>query len=346
MKCHAITTFDGPDGLRVIDRPDPEPGPGEVLVEVHTVGANRLDLAAMHGRGVAASAGLPLIPGIDPAGRVASISSGVTNACVGDPVVVKPNIACWSCQYCLGGEPWDCSHQTIVGVHRAGGFAPYVVVPATNVVPLPPGVTFTEATAAIHSFPVALRMIKQAGEVRPGQRVLVLGAAGAVGSSAVQLAHTAGATVIGAVSGSRKAQLVATLGASEIIDYMDAPDFARSVLEATAQYGADLVIDTAGVSRLVSGAFAAMAWRGVFVTCGAHGDGQAALDLGRLYRRRQRVIGSASSGYEDVSEVFSLLEQGTLHALVNETVHITEVRKAFLTLENRSNLGKIVLSHF
>lgn len=342
MKALAITTFDGVDALEPVEIPDPTCGPKEVLMEVRTVGANRLDLAVLQGRGPGAGATLPLVPGIDPAGVVRQLGEEVDGLTVGDRIVAKPNIACFECHRCLAGEPWACQRQTIVGVHRAGGFGPLVALPATNAVAIPPGVSFAEASAAVHSFPVALRMLKQAGGVKPGQVVLVLGAAGAVGSATVQLCRMAGASIIAVVSGHAKAAHVAQLGARPIDRGRDE---IAAAIGAEVPGGVDLIVDTAGDPESTLPALAHLGWRGTYVTCGSHGGGRIDIDLGVLYRERQRLVGSAASGYDDVQESFALLAANSVRAEVARLMPIGEAHAAFAALTSRSNIGKIVLEH-
>lgn len=342
MKALAITAFEGPEALHPIDLPDPVVAPNDVVVEVETVGVNRLDLAVLRGQGPGKGAPLPLVPGIDPAGTVSRVGEEVEGVSVGDRVVAKPNIACFECPHCVAGEPWACTRQKIIGVHRPGGLAPSVAVPARNAVPIPEGVSSAEATVAVHSFPVVLRMFKQAGGVGPGSRVLVIGAAGAIGAAAVQLARFYGAEVTGVVSGGDKAAFVEGLGAAAID--RTASDLRRGLTDAAGD-AFDLIADTAGEPESTMAALERLAWRGRYVTCGSHAGGRIEVDLGELYRNRQSIIGSSASGYDDVAEVFALLAGGELTAPVDHIRPVGEAREAYAELASRRNIGKIVLEH-
>lgn len=342
MKALAITAFGGPEALEPIELADPVAKANEVVIDVETVAVNRLDLAALWGRGPGATASLPLVPGIDPAGTVRQVGEDVKGLEVGERVVAKPNIACFECIHCLAGEPWACTRQTIVGVHRPGGLATSVSVPARNAVVIPESVSFAEASASVHSFPVALHMINQAGGISAGRRSLVLGAAGSVGASAVQLCRFYGAKVTGIVSGAEKADYVQGLGARAVDRTTQDLDAA---LEEGAESGYDLIVDTAGEPDVTMPALRRLAWRGSYVTCGSHGGGQIEVDLGSLYRNRQRIIGSSASGYDDVAEIFGLLAERRLHAPIHEIRTVGEAREAYGDLASRKNIGKIVLEH-
>lgn len=341
MKALGVTSFDGPEALVPLEVPEPSCGPHDVIVRVRTVAANRLDLAVLAGRGPGSGAVLPLVPGIDPAGTVAAVGHAVDDVTVGDEVVVKPNIACFACPECLAGRMWACLRQTIVGVDRPGGLAPRLSVPSANVFRLPQGVDTAEATAAVHSFPVALRMLREAGELDPGSTAVVLGAAGSVGSAAVQLLVRRGHRVVGVVSGAAKADAVTAMGATAI-DRLGGEVDRRLGRDAT---DIALIIDTAGDPELTEPALDLLGWRGVYVTCASHGGGRISLDLGALYRSRRRLIGSAASGYDDVEEVLGMLARREVRPLIDRVMDVAEAKEAFRLLAGRVNVGKIVLRH-
>lgn len=344
MKTHAYVALGSDARLELIDQPEPEPRANEVVVDVETVAVNRLDLAVLSGRGPGDGVTLPFVPGIDPSGVIHSIGDEVRGLSKGQRVVAKPNIACFACRECLEGEPWACTRQTIVGVDRPGGFAPLVAIPAVNAIPIPDSLRHAEATAAIHSFPVALRMIKQAGDVTPGMRVVVIGGAGAVGTACIQLCRRSGADVVGLVGGEEKVALVRTLGATAI-DHEAESDLVGAIHKATSGRGPDLVLDTAGSGPTASAALAALGWRGAYATCGAHAGGRVDLDLATLYRKRQRVVGSSASGYDDVHQVLSDLDREVIQVQIDSVLPMSEASAAYDALRSRSNLGKIVLQH-
>lgn len=344
MRTYAFTKQGDLTSFESIDLPEPPAEANQVVIKVETTAANRLDLAVLRGFSPDPKPDPPFIPGIDPAGTVLSLGANVVGLEPGMRVVAKPNIACLTCPNCLSGRPWACTRQRIVGVHIPGGFAPRIAIPAVNAIPIPDSVSSAEASAAIHSAPVALRMIKEAGGVTPGMHVVVIGGAGAVGSAAIQICRRLGAGVVAVVAGRKKSAFVASLGATPV-DHTRGGDLVKALLEAGAGAGPDLVLDTAGSPDITAAALDALAWRGVYATCGAHGGGRIHLDLAHLYRMRQRIVGSSGSGFDDVDEVLTDMSHGVLKVQIDSTIDVSEAPRAYSILESRSNLGKIVLEH-
>lgn len=147
------------DGLTVAEVDVPAPGADEVLVRVDTVGVNQLDLNVIAGIGPGAQAQLPRILGIDPAGEIIAVGAGVDQRRIGQTVVVKPNIACGACARCQAGDEADCPKQTVVGVHRDGGAAEFVVVPARNAIDRH-GLDAAQATAVVHSASIVINAVR------------------------------------------------------------------------------------------------------------------------------------------------------------------------------------------
>ncbi|MFN8518510.1 MAG: alcohol dehydrogenase catalytic domain-containing protein [Chloroflexota bacterium] len=218
MRAMAIDALGGVDRLALRELPRPEPAADEVLVRVATVGINRQDIITMAGRFPNPHLRLPHVPGLDPAGSVAAVGAAVTRVAVGDRVVAKPPIGCGSCELCRSGEDDACPDLRSIGVHRPGGLAEYVALPERSVFRIPDGVTFGEATAAAHSLPVALTLLRRVG-VTPADTVLVTGASGAIGWAVVQLVRVLGARAIAAVGGAAHADAIRPAEPFAIVDY-------------------------------------------------------------------------------------------------------------------------------
>lgn len=342
MKALVLQRFAGTDGLDLVEVPDPTPAPGQVVIRVHTAGANRLDLAVMHGK-APGDVRLPQIIGSDPAGEVVALGTGVTGFERGDHVVVKPNVACWRCDDCDNGFEDSCSAQTIVGVDLPGGTAEYVAVTAGNVFRLPPEVSSAAATAAAHSFPIALQMLRERAGLTARDRVLVTGASGAVGSAAVQLAKHEGALVIAATSSPEKAEVAHGLGADHSIVYDDPARLPDQLADLTAGRGVTLVVDTAGDPTILTPALAALSRRGRAVLCGAHGGRSLEVDPRWLYRQRTELIGSSSPSYAAFRDVLALTATSSITPLIHEVLPWAEYRAAYRLLQERRNAGKVVL---
>lgn len=336
MRAAVLVAHGGPDAIRMTEIPTPAPADDEVLLEVHTVGANQLDLNTMHGRGPGAATPLPLVLGADPAGVVVAHGSMASADLLGRRVVVKPNIPCGRCPQCRAGHEADCPAQTVVGVHRDGGAAPYVAVPARNVFEIG-DLDAAAATAAVHSVPIALHALRAAGGTGPGQTVLVTGAGGAVGSAAVSLALDAGARVI-AASTSR------ALVRDEVraVRYDTAAQLDGLVRQISPD-GVDLAVDGSGHGDVIGAAIGCLAWQGRMVVVGASLKSTIQLDGRDLYLRRKTVVGAASADYADVRDALAMVTSGAVPAPVGPTFPLDRIAEAYAAVGDRSRTGKVIL---
>ena len=342
MRALAMSGLGGPEVLEVVDVAEPTVGASEVLVRVETVGVNRLDLATMRGEGLAHGVQPGHIPGIDPAGTIVWTGADVEGLAVGDRVVVRPVVTCETCPWCVDGFDDSCDSLAFVGIHRPGGFAEFVAVPARNAFALPDGVGFAEATAFAHSFPVALQMLRERGGIVPGDVVLVTGSSGAVGAAAVQLALHAGGRVVAAAGSAARARRALDLGAELAVDYGASPDFAGQLLDLVPD-GIDICIETTGSPILWRQVEAAMGKRGRLVVCGGHAGGRVELDLFWLFRSRVAVIGSAAASALAFTDALAAFVDGGLTAPIGARVRFEDHPRAFGCLEDRELAGKIIL---
>jgi NADPH:quinone reductase-like Zn-dependent oxidoreductase len=341
MRAVVITAFGGLDHLEIDEIPTPQPAAGEVLVAVHTVAANRTDLFTMRGNAAARTL-LPHVPGLDPAGVVAELGDGVTGLEVGDRVVIKPSTACGRCEYCVAGADDACPNQQLIGVHRQGAMAEYVAVPAKSTFKIGDRVGFAEATAISHAFPVALTMVRDRAGVGSGDRVLVTGAAGAVGAATVLFAKLAGARVIAAAGGRERVEYARKLGADVVVDYRATPAFAEAVREAVPD-GVTVYIESAGDPDIWAESLKTMARRGRVVVCGAHAGGLVQVDLAWLFRSRVTITGHSGSTLVAFREVFEMAGAGRIQPNIHTRLPLERAREAFEILLARGNRGKVVL---
>jgi NADPH:quinone reductase-like Zn-dependent oxidoreductase len=342
MKAAVLHRHGGPDGLRLEQVPDPVPGPGEVLVRVAAVCVNRTDVHVMHRTAIGRNVVLPHIGGLDPAGVVIAQGEGVEGPAVGSRVVARPLIPCLGCRFCAAGSESVCERPGYVGVHRPGGFAEFVALPARALFPIPDGLAFEDATVVAHSVPVALHLLDAVGRIRSNDRVLVIGAAGGLGLAAVQLARHTGAWVAGAVADIRKLEGVAG-GPDAVISYVPPTALPEQVRSLTDGVGVTVAVDNVGSAELWPEIVASMDKGGRILTCGAHAGGLVTLDLNLLYRQQLQVLASSGSTTDEFRRALDLAATGIVRPVRHGTWPLESIRDAFGELLARRNTGKIVI---
>jgi len=340
MKALAFDQFGGPDKLALRDVPDPQAGPGEVVLRVRACALNHLDLFVREGI-PALKTPLPFWTGCDIAGDVAEVGPGVHGVKTGDRVCVNPNLTCGRCEFCIQGEDSLCIRYGILGEHVPGGLAEYVTVRADNLLPLPEHVSYEDAASFILTNMTAWRMVVTQGQVRPGQDVLILGVGGGVSSTAVQIARLAGARVIVTSSSDAKLERARQLGADVGINYAR-EDWAKKVSEITGRRGVDLVIENVGAATWKQ-SLRCVRKGGRLVTCGATSGPIGETDIRIVFWNQIHVIGSTMANRREFQDVMRLFFAGKLRAIVDEVVPLKDGAAAQQRLAEGKQFGKIVL---
>lgn len=342
MKAVVLRETGGPEVLHIEQVPDPPVLATEVRVNVQSVSVNQtLDLQIRSGatsRGVT----LPHVLGVDPAGTVAEVGDQAGEFVIGERVVVASAMWCGRCEACSLGAEEDCSSTRHVGVHRWGGYAESVVVPAANVHRIPDGLAFEAASVIMRHAPTALNLLDTKAGLRAGETVLVMGASGGLGSLGVQLAKQLGATVIAGAGTSDRVKAAMELGADHGVAYREARLDER-IKALTDGRGVDVVFENVGDSTQWPRVIASMAHGGRLVTAGAHAGGRVELDVHQLYRRRLRLIGGAGHRPSDIRRSLELAGSGELSANVALRLPLAHAAEAHRLAEQRATTGKIVL---
>jgi len=316
VKAVRIHEDGGPEVLRYEDAPDPEPGPGEVLVRVRCASLNHLDVWVRKGL---PSAPKPRILGADGAGiRVDT----------GERVVINPGI-----------EHGGVIH--VVGEHTQGTHAELVVVPEENVYPLPDSISFEEAAAFPLVFDTAYRMLVTRARLAQGEWVLVWGIGGGVATAALSIAKALGARVIVTSSSDAKLERARELGADSCANHATG-DVAAVVKEATGGAGVDIVVETVGEATWKT-SLAAVRQGGRIVLCGATSGPNPPAMLHRLWWKQLDVLGSSMGTRADFEAAFELVKCGRARPVVDRVFPLSEARAAHERLEAGDQLGKIVL---
>lgn len=342
MKAIVLREFGGPDVLRLEEVPAPTPGPGEVLVRVRAVTVNRsLDLLVRQNRG-GYNPSLPLVLGVDPSGVVEAVGNGVVQPRPGDRVALLSRIPCGRCTHCQAGNSKRCRQARMLGVHCWGGYAEYVVAPAANALAIPEGLSFAEASVITRHFPTAFSLARKAN-LQAGEWVLIMGAAGGLGSCAVQVAKQIGARVIAGAGSDERVAAARALGADFGVNYRT-QDLEQEVMRITEDRGVDVVFENIADPTLWPGAFNSLGYEGRLVTVGAHGGGLVTLDVRRLYSRRLQIAsGLGLERREDAEQALAMASAGKLRLLIDRIMPLREAAAAHRLVEANQVLGKVIL---
>ncbi len=342
MKAIVLKEFGGPEVLRYENVPTPKAAAGEIVLKVYSVSVNRtLDLVVRAGN-YPVKIHMPHVLGVDPAGEVIEIGDGVHGFGIGDRVAVVSFIACRQCKQCLKGEEACCVASQHIGLHRWGGYAEYIAVPAGNAFKLSENVGYGEGSVITRHFPMAFNQLTSKADVKPGEWVLVMGATGALGNCCIQVAKMLGAKVIAAAGADERVELAKSYGADFGINYRK-QDLTAEVMNFTGNQGVDVVCENISDPTLWPGAFNSLAINGRMVTAGAHGGGTVTLDMKRLYMRRLRIIGTAGTNVPDVYKALDAAGQGRIRAIIDRTMPLREAAAAHRIVEKNQIPGKIIL---
>lgn len=340
MKAVIFEQHGGPDVLKLTEVPDPQIKANEVLVEVRACALNHLDVWVRNGLpGIKIP--LPHILGNDVAGVVRDVGELVTWVNTGDEVMLQPGISCGHCAECLAGRDNMCRDYDIIGSGRDGGYAELVAVPGINVIPKPKNLSWQEAAALPLVTLTAWHMLVARADVQPGEAVLVHAAGSGVGSVGIQIAKLRGARVITTASSEEKLAKARELGADETVNYTR-EDWPKEVRRLTNGRGVDVVFEHTGAETW-PGSILSLKKGGRLVTCGATSGFDAKTDLRHVFYRHLTILGSMMGSKADLLEAMKFIESGQIRAVVDQTLPLSEARKAHELMEDRAQFGKLVL---
>jgi len=340
MRAWQLCAHGRPGQWRWTELPDPEPGPEEVLVEVHFCGLNHLDLWVEEG-GLPVPVALPRVPGAEVSGVVLRTGREVRGLAPGVRVAVQSNLFCGTCEFCQMGEESICLNGRLLGVDCDGGLAERVCVPAHAVVPLPEGVGCKEAAALTLAASTAMHILTHRAQVQPGQWVLVMAAGSGVGSAAIQIARGLGARVITTGSTPEKRELGLRLGAELAVDVSD-PDWPRKVRAHTGRRGVDLVVEHIG-GAVLEQVFSCLARNGTVVTCGATAGRQPTLALWPFFVKQHRLIGSYGRNRASLLRTLEWAATGRLRPVLDSVHPLERALDGLVRLRERRALGKVLI---
>lgn len=341
MRALVLTGTGGLEHLALREVPVPPlRGPHEVRVRVRAAALNHLDLFVADGLPGVAYA-FPHVVGSDGAGVVDEVGAAVTAVRPGDRVMLNPGLSCGTCSDCRAGEESLCPAFQVLGEHRHGTMAEYVVVPEGNLAPVPAGMPWPQAAAFPLATLTAWRMLHRRARLRAGETVLIWGIGGGVAQAAMRIALRAGAQVI--VTSGSDAKLVAALadGAHHGVNHATG-DVVAAVRAATANRGAEVIIDSVGEPTWPR-SLRALRRGGRLVSCGATGGPQVGLDARRLFWHQWSLLGSTMGSRADFAAIARLAAQGVLWPRVDTVTPLAQASVAFRRLAAGAQLGKLVI---
>ena len=336
--------FDKHGELEVVkygDVPDPEPGPGEVLVRVRACALNFLDIWVRRGwPGLKLE--MPHWCGADVAGEIAALGENVTGWQVGQRVVADPGVNLIEDEYTRRGLDSVSQGYHILGEHMRGGAAEYLSIPASSLAAMPDDIDFPEAAAPLLVGLTAWRMLIHQARLRAGESVLVVGAGGGVNSIAIQLAKLAGATVNVVASNSEKSDRARQLGADMVLDRSQV-DWGKEIFKLTARRGVDIVVDNVGKATLTK-SMQAVARGGRIVIVGNTSGPQAEIDIRFIFGKQISLIGSTMGSHQDFHDILEYLWTGKVKPVIHKVMPLSEGCEAYKMMEEGKHFGKIVLA--
>jgi len=315
--------------------------PDDVRVRVCAAALNHLDLWVVKGvPGVRITPGWIL--GSDCAGIVDAVGVGVTSVRVGDRVIVNPGVSDRTCDYCLTGDNPLCLKYAILGEHRPGALAEYVVVPAANVLPIPESISFSTAAAFPLVTLTAWRMVVTRANVRANDQVLIHGIGGGVALASLQIAKLLGARVWVTSGSDAKLERARVLGADEVLNHRS-QDVAKEIRARTGKRGVDAVIDCVGEATWAS-SLGSLGKRGRLVTCGGTSGPLVQTDIRRLFWNQWTIMGSTMGSDSEFAAVVKELRAGRLIPPIDSTFPLERGADAFARLKSGQQFGKVVVT--
>jgi len=333
VRAVVLRELGGPESLRLEEVPDPQPGPGQVVVRLQAAALNRRDVWIR--RGQYAGITLPIILGSDGAGTVAAVGEGVDRSLDGRPVVINPSLA-W------GIDPRvQAADFRILGLPDNGTYAELVVVPATNVYPKPAGLSFEETAAIPLASLTAYRAVITRARVQPDETVLVTGIGGGVSTFALLIARRRGARVVVTSGSDGKIQRAVELGAVGGANYRTA-DWGREIVSLLGGQGPDVVVDSVGGDTFTK-AIEVVKPGGRIVTYGSTTGAAKSIEVRRIFWKQVTILGSTMGTPQEFADMLALYGERGVRPVVDRVFPLAEAPAAHQRMEEAAQLGKIVL---
>ena len=341
MRGYLVERHGGPEVVELQELVDPVAGPGEVVVRVRACGLNHLDLWVRNGV-PGHRFPRPLVPGSEVAGTVESIGPGVDDIEPGAAVLLGSGVSCGHCLRCLAAQDWLCPAFGLLGEHRDGGAAEFVVVPRRNVLPMPRGLSYVEAAAIPLVFLTAWHMLAARAGLAAHEDVLLHAAGSGVTTAGIQIAKLLGARNLFVTSGSAaKLERAMDLGATR--GFLSDSDWPKAVRAETNGRGVDVVLDHVG-GETFERSLKCLARGGRLVLCGATSSPTATLPLRAVFFKSLSILGSTMGSMAELARLLPWFEEGKLKPVVGEVWEFEKLSVACERLAARRVFGKVVVA--
>lgn len=323
MKQVEISGPGGPEVLNLVDGPLPDPGTGEVLIKVYAAGVNRPDVFQRQGK-YNPPAGASPIPGLEVAGEIVKLGAGVTEFALGDRV----------CALVSGG-----------------GYAEFCVAPVPQVLPIPTGLTFTEASGIPENYFTVWTNVFDRGQLQKGETILIHGGSSGIGTTAIQLCHQFGARIISTAGNDEKCGVCKSLGADHAINYKT-QDFEAETKAITGGKGANVILDMVG-GNYIQKNINCLALEGRLIQIAFLQSSISQLDLMAVMTKRLTITGSTlrprtveqkgKIARALSKEIWPLFNDKKIKVLIDTVLPLSRASDAHALMESSTHIGKIVL---
>ncbi len=337
MKCYVIPAPKGIGSLSLVERPDPMPGPRQVLVRVRATSLNYRDLLTVEAQSARAAPKPDLIPLSDGAGEIVAVGPGVSRVKAGDRVA-----GCFM-QKWVGGAIDEAAQASALGGALDGMLTELAVLEEDGVVKLPHHLSFEEGATLPCAGVTAWHALVEIGAIRAGDVVLVQGSGG-VSIFALQFARMFGARVIATSSSAAKAERLKKMGAEAVIDYRATPDWDKEALRLTGGRGVDITVEVGGAGTLPR-SFLATRLGGRIAVIGLLTGAGAQVDPMPILRRNLRVQGLYVGNKHMFEAMNRAIEAGGLKPVIDKVFPFAQAKEAYRHLKSQQHFGKIVISH-
>jgi alcohol dehydrogenase len=325
MRVIALQQHGGIEQLKLDHWPKPSVADNEALIEIKACGLNYMDVFVMQGMPDLHTV-MPRIPGGDIAGIVREVGKEVSSDWIGKRVVLFP-------RFPTGG---------VLGENGNGGLREFIAADQRQLIEIPDGVDFDRAAALPIAYGTSHRMLFTRGNIKAGEKILILGASGGVGVSCLQFAKMAGAEVLACTSSEEKGRKLKSLGADHIINYVETPEFSRAVWAASGKKGVDVAVNFTGGDTWIQ-TQRCMAPGGRILTCGSTAGHLCEIDVRFLWHREIDIIGSRAYLPSDIVACLDHVASGRLDPVIESVFPLEEAANGVSLLEGRRIFGKVII---